>query len=852
MPAAAGRVQLHLECRGVVQGVGFRPLVHRLARDLDLRGEVENGPGAVRLRLEGDRRSLETFLRRLPQQLPPRARLERLDPVWSAAPAPATAPAGVRIVAGQAVPLAIDLVASSLVADRAPCRACLAELADPADRRFGYPFISCCDCGPRFSIATAEPWARAHTTLAPFALCPACRREFEDPSDRRFHAETIACPACGPRLALLDASGEPLAGSAAAAGATPRALIRACCDLLAAGKVLALQGVGGFQLLVAATDPSAVARLRRRKRRPAKPFALLVAEADELAPFCVIDAAERRALADPAAPIVLLRRRPGAADALPGVAPGSPCLGAMLPASPLHHLLARAFGRPLVATSGNPSGEPLCIDPAEAVRRLGAGAGAGEPIADAFLVQDRAIARPLDDSVLQVIDGRPALLRRARGYAPEPLALAQEPVAAASGEPGGVPAGLVALGGDLKSAPALALQGRVWLSPHLGDLAEGRLLSRLADGLEAIDRRWGDGVGAIACDAHPGYLSHQLAGTQRWPRRLVQHHRAHGLAVLAEHGLPLPLLAFTWDGLGFAPAASGAGGGARLWGGELLLLGGPGGLPCERRVALRPFPLPGGERAMAEPRRAALGLLAAAGPGALGHPGARHTLAAFAAEERRLLLQAIAGGCNSPLTTSIGRLFDAVASLLGLVQVQSHEGEGGLRLQGAASTAPAGRAPDGPGPGPGDWTLPLVPPGAVAAAGAEGPTLGWLDWEPLLLALLAAIGDGMPAGVCAARFHHALVAALAGTASIAAAALAEAAPLSAAAVSVALAGGCFQNRLLLEGAIGALRARGLRPYWPELVPCNDGGLALGQLWAVREPWADPGAGPTTGRRDHAP
>ncbi len=818
----------------MVQGVGFRPLVHRLARDLRLCGEVQNGPGAVHLRLEGDRPSLEAFLRRLPLELPPRARLEPLDPVWSAAAAPTAAPfqAGVRIVTRQAEPLGIDLFASSLVADRAPCRACLAELADPADRRFGYPFISCCDCGPRFSIATAEPWARVHTTLASFALCPACRREFEDPFDRRFHAETIACPVCGPRLALLDGAGAPLACSAAGDG-SPAALIRACCDLLAAGQVLALQGVGGFQLLVDATDAEAVARLRRRKRRPAKPFALLVAEAGALAPFCVIDAAERRALADPAAPIVLLRRRLGAPDALPGVAPGSPCLGAMLPASPLHHLLAHAFGRPLVATSGNPSGEPLCIDPAEAVRRLGA--GAGEPIADAFLVQDRAIARPLDDSVLQVIDGRPALLRRARGYAPEPLALRP------------LPGGLVALGGDLKSAPALALEGRVWLSPHLGDLAEGRLLSRLAAGLEAIDRRWGAGVGAIACDAHPGYLSHQLAAAQPLPRRPVQHHLAHGLAVLAEHGLALPLLAFTWDGLGYAPAPesatgeSAAGGSARLWGGELLLLGGPGGLPCERRVALRPFPLPGGERAMAEPRRAALGLLAAAGPGALGHPGACHTLAAFEAADRRLLLQAIAGGCNSPLTTSVGRLFDAVASLLDLVQVHSHEGEGGLRLQGAA-TATAAAVSLGPG-APGDWSLPLVPPGAVADAGADGPTLGWLDWEPLLLALLAAIEAGTPATVCAARFHHALVAALAGTAAIAAAA--DGAP-------VALAGGCFQNRLLLEGAIRALRARGLRPFWPELVPCNDGGLALGQLCAAAGPWADPAAGPTTRWSDHAP
>ncbi|MEA5442434.1 carbamoyltransferase HypF, partial [Cyanobium gracile] len=715
-PPGAGRARLQLACRGVVQGVGFRPLVHRLASDLALSGEVQNGPGLVRLQLEGERHALEAFLRRLPCQLPPGARLERLDPLWLPAPTrPSGAPpAGVRILDGGAERLGIDLVAAALVADRAPCGACLAELADPADRRFGYPFISCCDCGPRFSIATAEPWVRAHTTLAPFPLCPACRREFEDPADRRFHAETIACPECGPRLALWDGAGRPLAGPGG--DGSTGALIRACCGRLAAGEILALQGVGGFQLLVDATNAAAVARLRRRKRRPAKPFALLVAEAGAMAPFCRLDAEERRALAEPAAPIVLLRRLLGGPEALPGVAPGSPSLGAMLPASPLHHLLAHAFGRPLVATSGNPSGEPLCTDPAEAVARLGG--GAGEPITDVFLVHERAIARPLDDSVLQLIDGRPALLRRARGYAPEPLPLA----------PGGAPEGVVALGGDLKSAPALALDGRLWLAPHLGDLAEGRLLSRLADGLAAIERRWGGRLTRIACDAHPGYLSHQLAADQPWPRRTVQHHRAHGLAVLAEHGLPLPLLAVTWDGLGYAPGADGT---SQLWGGELLLLGGPGAAPCERLVALRPFFLPGGERAMAEPRRAALGLLAAAGSWALAHPGARHSLNAFAAAERQLLLQAIASGCNSPLSTSVGRLFDAVASLLGLVQVQSFEGEGGLRLEGAAAAAPGELA---------SWPLPLVPPEAVAGGvAAGGPSLGWLDWEPLLDALLAAI-----------------------------------------------------------------------------------------------------------------
>nr|WP_254217284.1 carbamoyltransferase HypF [Synechococcus sp. CCY 9618] len=812
---------MRLECRGVVHGVGFRPLVHRLAGERGLRGQVENVAGAVRLELEGPRRSLEGFLHDLPRRLPPQARLEPLEPLWLPAPA-WPGPAGVRILSGAAAPLTIDLVAMGLAADRAPCPACLAELADPADRRHGYPFISCCDCGPRFSIATAEPYARCHTTLGPFPLCGACEQEFEDPLNRRFHAETIACPACGPQLALWDGTGRPLGRMDTGGGRDTASLIQACCERLAAGQILALQGVGGFQLLVDAADADAVARLRQRKRRPAKPFALLVAEAGALATLCRIDAAERRALEDPAAPIVLLRRLRGATEALAGVAPGSPCLGAMLPASPLHHLLARAYGRPLVATSGNPGGEPLCIDPAEAVARLGAGASG--PIADAFLVHDRAIARPLDDSVLQLIDGGPALLRRARGYAPLPLGR------------GGSGAGVVALGGDLKCAPALALDGRLWVAPHLGDLARGRQLVRLEEGLAAIERRWGDRVAAIACDAHPGYLSHQLAGSQPWPRRTVPHHQAHALAVLAEHGLDPPVLAFTWDGLGFSPAQEGTCGVAGepgLWGGELLHIGPDG---ARRLAALRPWPMPGGERAMAEPRRAALGLLVAAGPDALAHPGARHTLSAFAPDERALLIRAIDSGCNSPWSSSAGRLFDAVASLLGLAQELSYEGEGGLRLQGAASRAPD---PAEPMPGQGPFPFPSLATGplddgrgGLLRQGGEPPCLGWLDWRPLLEALLAAIAAGVPPEVCASGFHHALAGALAELA------WRNCGPW--ACRTVVLAGGCFQNRLLLEASVAALRRRGLRPVWPAAVPCSDGGLALGQVWALRRwPAAEP-------------
>ena len=874
---------LRLLCRGVVQGVGFRPWVYRLATELALDGALINGGEGVSLQLSGPRPQLQCFLRRLVAELPAPARLEPLLPHWG--PAMAARGQGVRIEAGPRQPLGVGWYAPSLAPDRAPCAVCLAELEDPGSRRFGDPFISCARCGPRYSIALARPYRRAHTTLAGFVPCEACRREFADPGDRRFHAETISCPACGPRLCLWDhqgqASGEPasLADSRAQHQVDP---LGGACELLAAGRILALQGVGGFQLLVDATNPDAVARLRRRKRRPAKPFALLVADEDWLAAAVWIDAAERLALRDGAAPIVLLRRRPAPLELWPGVAPGSPALGVMRPASALHHLLVQRLGRPLVATSGNRSGEPLCIDPLEARHRL-----AG--IADAYLVHDRPIARPLDDSLLQVMEGRPLLLRRARGYAPEPLPLP----AADPSLPAGPP--LLALSGDLKCAPGLALGDRLWLAPHLGDLADRRCQERLVQGLaeltgvsldqlvpgsltpgsltpgsltpgpEASSTARGaipelqPGLGSLPitliCDAHPGYLSHQLARSSGLRLGSVQHHLAHGLAVMAEHGLEPPLLVAAFDGLGYgepllaetnpagtsptgtSPTGASPSGVAelwadpddrpvRLWGGELLLISNAsdgGTWRAEHLAGLRPFPLPGGERAMAEPRRAALGLLLAAD--ALDHPGAWRTRQAFAAADLALLCQAVAAGCQAPLCSSGGRLFDGMASLLGLVQVLGYEGEGGLRLQGAAARAVAGSA-SGAGELAAargdDDRLPLRSPAGSAPR-------CWLDWRPLLLRLLDGVAAGTPSERLAARFHQDLAEGLAS----ALAAWADRLELAADQRRVALAGGCFQNRLLLEAASTGLRRRGLQPWWSQQVPSNDGGLALGQVWAGR-------------------
>ncbi|MEB3333693.1 MAG: carbamoyltransferase HypF [Cyanobacteriota bacterium] len=802
----AREARLLLLCHGVVQGVGARPALRRLAQPLGLRGRISNQFGVLHIDLQGPTAALEQFLKALPDALPPGARLDQLEARWLEAPVP-PGPEGVHLATESAQPLGAALVAPGLVADRAPCPACLAELADPSSRRHRYPFISCCACGPRFSLATGLPFCRAHTTVAAFPPCPACEREFQDPADRRFHAETIHCPACGPRLRFLAPSGQAEAEGDGALGAASR--------LLRGGQILALQGVGGFQLLVDATQPGAVARLRRRKERPSKPFALLLSDPGALEGVVHLSAAEERALRHPAAPIVLLRRRhPGAAGPWEGVAPGSPALGVMLPASGLHHLLARAVGRPLVATSGNRGGDPLCIRAEEALERL-----AG--LADAFLVHDLPIARPLDDSLLQLIDGRPALLRRARGFVPESLPWQGPREGSSPSPPAKGP--VLAIGGDLKAAPAVVTGDRVWLAPHLGDLANALVQRRWRAALDAQLTSTTPPLAGLACDAHPGSIGHQLAHPlaerHQLPLTAVPHHLAHGLAVLAERGEQPPLLLVACDGLGLADPAR-EGGEERLWGGELLWIEGVEGgrLRWQRLAALRPFPLPGGDRASREPRRCALGLLAAAGTAALTHPGASLPLEAFAPGERELLLQAVASRCNAPLTSSLGRLIDGVASLLGLAQTLSHEGEGGLRWQGAAARgalAPRQRAQ-------GPWRLPLSP----RPPGDPVPLpLGRWDWGPLLQALLAHRAVGGGAEEAAWRVERAIVRAIVEGGAAAA--------TWSGCGRVALTGGCFQNRALLEGCLRGLRRRGLEPLWNERVPCNDGGLALGQAWAAQ-------------------
>ncbi len=830
LPGAPRRVALSV--RGAVQGVGFRPYVYRLAVEHGLEGWVSNDPRGVSIEVEGPDGEVEAFLRRLPAEAPPLAVIHSVEvtAIEPAGRAADDADGDERFVIRASVTEGAKTAV--VLPDAATCPDCLREVLDPADRRHGYPFTNCTHCGPRYTIVRGLPYDRPSTTMAGFPMCPSCRREYEDPLDRRFHAQPNACPECGPRLVLWDRRGGVVVGTGDSAGA-----IRTAAGALRSGAVVALKGLGGFQLLVDATDARAVATLRTRKERHAKPFAVMVRDLDQARSLCEVSDDEEALLASVRAPIVLLRRRllrpvstgswtppPGVA---PGVAPGNPWLGLMLPTTPLHHLLLRAVGCPVVATSGNLSDEPIATDEVDAVERLGS-------LADLFLVHDRPIARHADDSVARVVLGEERVLRRARGYAPMPVFLP----AATDGD-GPVPT-VLAVGAHLKNTVALAVGGKVYLSQHLGDMETPRALEAfervVADFLDLYDAT----PAVVAHDLHPDYATTRAAerlaaeiearSGQPVARVAVQHHHAHLAACLAENDRTGRALGVTWDGTGFGTDQT-------VWGGEILL----GDAASFRRVArLRPFRLPGGDAAVKEPRRSALAVLVGTlGPAALERDDLA-PVAAFRPAERRLLGKMIETGARAPRTTSAGRLFDAVAALAGLAPGAGAEGEsdgsGGLdelgelggagrvsfegqaamALEFAADRAVGGTPPATWGPDAA-YPLPLVEVGEEGTAGAADGLLWELDWRPLVDAVLADLAHGAGPETIGLRFHGALVEA------IVAVARAVGEP------TVALSGGCFQNRLLTEWCAGALERAGFDVLLHRRVPPNDGGIAFGQV-----------------------
>jgi hydrogenase maturation protein HypF len=759
------RLRHQLAVRGAVQGVGFRPFVYRLAHDLGLDGWVRNAPHGVMIEAEGTPEQLAAFRDRLRRERPPLSLVERVEVINVA----------LRRARGFEILASVEGEPTALVLpDIATCGACLREIFDPADRRYLYPFTNCTHCGPRYSIIRALPYDRANTTMETFAMCGRCRAEFDDPRNRRFHAQPNACSDCGPRLALWDVSGAVLERDHAA--------LRAAAEAVRQGSIVGLKGLGGFQLLVDARRDDAVRRLRARKAREAKPFALMVATLDMARHYCHLSSIGKRLLTSPQAPIVLLRRSPcGASEIAPAVAPDNPYLGLMLPYTALHHILMADLAIPVVATSGNVCDEPICTDEHEALQRL-------HGIADLFLVHDRPIARHVDDSVVCVAAGRDQVLRRARGYAPFPIRLAAP-----------VPP-LLATGGQLKTAVAVAVGNNVLLSQHIGDLGTAPGLAAFDQTVTSLRGLYNLSPVAVACDRHPDYLSTRYAQGSGCPVISIQHHVAHVLACMAEHRLGPPVLGVAWDGTGFGLDGT-------IWGGEFFHV--TDGV-VHRVAHLRTFRLPGGEKAIAEPRRAALGLLyELLGPD-LGHRTGLAPVAACSPAELKLFLQMLEHGTNAPLTSSVGRLFDAVASLLDLRHVAAFEGQAAMALEFAADRAAM----------PGGASLPPYPLPLIPASPDAGRFT--VDWAPMVLLMLEDLRHGVAPSAIAASFHEALTE------------LMVSVTQRVGETRVVLSGGCFQNRLLTGRAVTRLRQAGLTPYWHRKVPPNDGGISLGQVVAAAQ------------------
>jgi hydrogenase maturation protein HypF len=839
--------------RGVVQGVGFRPFVYQAAKSRALGGWVLNEADLVRIEVQGAADDVAEFLDTLRKQPPPQSRIDTVETIDLPCQDGVPAEFEIRTSEGRSSPR------PTIPADLATCADCLAEIFEPNQRRRGYPFTNCTNCGPRWTIIEQLPYDRPRTSMKTFAMCDACRAEYENPADRRFHAQPIACPNCGPHLELLDARGE--ASSNAAAGNDLQA-IRAAAEAILAGKILALEGLGGFQLIADATNADAVALLRERKRRPDRPFALMMRDLTDVRRHCAVSAEESQMLDSHRAPIVLLRRLDSALTNEEGpnrqaflladeVAPENPYLGVMLPCTPLHHLLMAAVGRPIVCTSGNISEEPMAISFEDAMKRLG-------HVADLFLTHNRPIVRPVDDSIVRFGPAGMQVLRRARGFAPLPIS-----VESPSGR------AILAVGGHLKNTISLCLAegGRgkgegvessstlspfppppshvdgspVILSAHTGDLDSAASVEVFRKAIDDLTDFYKVRPDAVVCDLHPDYASTRHAETlaARWnvPLFRVQHHHAHVAACMAEHGLTGPVLGFAWDGTGYGTDGT-------IWGGEAIVCPGNANLPvrspgekvvgssqstsraiCDpdsanwevrvpgaigafsRASHLRTFSLPGGDAAARQPRRSALGVLFEI----FGEEAAKYGSEWFSLGELKTLMQMLRRKTNCPRTSSLGRLFDAVAAIVGIAPKGgciTFEGQAAMALEFAAAsrrTPTEDRSREGLTP----YRISLKP-------GDYGILIA--DWAPLILAILADRAAGASVSEISFKFHVALAEMAVETAKIVN--LPE----------IVLSGGCLQNAVLLRETHSRLIKAGFQVFFPQQVPPGDGGIALGQIF----------------------
>lgn len=751
--------RVRISIRGVVQGVGFRPFVYRLAVELKLNGWVSNTSQGLFIESEGEYSALQLFIVRLQSEKPLHSFIQSfetifLDPVGYD---------GFTIRHSDSTEEPTTLI----LPDIAVCDDCLREISDPANRRYQYPFINCTHCGPRYSIIQSLPYDRPNTTMNKFTLCPECEKEYNDPADRRFHAQPIACPKCGPQIELWENDGTAIASQNNALQKTISALKE--------GKIVALKGLGGFQLLVDATNDEAVKELRRRKQREEKPFAVMFPSSESIESECSVSDAEKRLLLSSESPIVLLQRKNNSHTERSSVrtslsiSPNNPYLGVMLPYTPLHHLLMRELNIPVVATSGNISDEPMCIDELHALRKLGS-------IADVFLVHNRPIQRYVDDSIVRIVMDREMIIRRARGYAPLPILtknFAKEPI--------------LAVGGHLKNTVAMQKENMIFVSQHIGDLETVPALDCFKQTINDIEKLYNVNPRTILHDLHPNYVSTSYAEQMNGEKGSLQHHSAHIASCMAENELDEPLLGIAWDGTGYGTDGT-------IWGGEFIEFD---GISFSRVGSFKPFRLPGGDAAVKESLRSTVGMLYEIYGSKLFDCEPLKNV--MPEKEQRLILQMLEKRIHSPLTSSVGRMFDAVGALLNLQRRANFEGQTAMQLEFAAKQS----------------SDKIIYHYSISGSNAFRSVV---DWSDIVRLILEDIQDHVSVHDIAKRFHNTLIEIIIDMA------------IRVNKNKVVLSGGCFQNTILLEGTIRELRKNGFIPYWHQHIPTNDGGISVGQIY----------------------
>jgi hydrogenase maturation protein HypF len=784
---------LHFQIRGTVQGVGFRPWIYRLARQLDLKGFVRNTSQGVCMEIEGPANRVENFVQQV-RTNPPAHCVMTQCLITDILPQSFHQ---FQILSSQDKNQHEALV----LPDIATCPECIKEISDKHDRRYLYPFTNCTHCGPRYSIIESLPYDRINTSMKKFKMCKKCQNEYDDPSDRRFHAQPNACPVCGPKVALWDDQGDVIA--------TNPETLSATVGLIKQGAIVAVKALGGFYLMADALNDEAVALLRQRKIRPHKPLALMMPSLEMTAQYCQMSPLETELLQSSQAPIVLLRK----AQSFPSfsnnknmsfprkresketpkvsdqVAPENPYLGCMLPSMPLLHILLRMVNRPLVATSGNLSEEPICIDNAEALDRL-------KGIADFFLVHDRPIVRHVDDSIAQVVCHGPSLLRRARGFAPLPIDIGMDCD------------GILATGAHQKNTVALGLRDSVIISQHIGDLDSAISSLTFEKTISSLKSIYDAPITSVVCDSHPDYTSNRYAHTLGVNVMEVQHHHAHVASCMAERGITKEVLGISWDGTGYGPDGT-------IWGGEFLITDGP---DYRRFAHLNLFPLPGGESAIKEPRRSALGLLFKLCDGNWQEYKDLPCVKAFTSQELLIIQRMIKQKINSPLTSSMGRLFDGIASIIGLCHQASFEGQAAMALEYKISDelilSPYHFGSSCP-------TLTVVRHSRESGNPVNPTNKIWaIDWAGIVKGVIEDVRGGKNAAVISTRFHQTLIEIIIEVAR------------QAGQSDIVLTGGCFQNKWLIESAVNRLKQEGFNPHWHKQIPTNDGGISLGQMFVA--------------------